>query len=78
MNTKHNHYTLALLNTGQKLIFTLGLTLNLAIGCHGVISGGLSIGNLVLMQSLMIQMLSPLFFLGVTYRAWFDSLIDIK
>jgi ABC-type transport system involved in Fe-S cluster assembly fused permease/ATPase subunit len=54
------------------------MTANLLLGTYGVINGALSTGDLVMMQSVMVQMLAPLFFLGVTYRAWFDSLIDIK
>jgi ABC-type transport system involved in Fe-S cluster assembly fused permease/ATPase subunit len=40
--------------------------------------GLLTIGDIMLIQSLMLQFLSPLFFLGSMYRSFNDNLIDIE
>lgn len=38
----------------------------------------MSAGDIVMMQSLMLQLINPLFFLGTMYRNFTDSFIDIK
>ena len=35
-------------------------------------------GDIIMMQSLMLQLINPLFFLGMMYRTFTDSIIDIK
>ena len=40
--------------------------------------GLLTIGDIMMIQTLMLQFLSPLFFLGTMFRSFEDNIIDIK
>ena len=61
--------TMSLLNFGQGLIISLGITVIMILAAHGVVSGTLTLGDLVLVNTLMLQLFLPLNFLGVIYRA---------
>src|SRR6218665_3015297 len=69
--------TLSLLNTGQQLIIALALVLMLWRATQGVVSGGMSLGDLVMVNAFMIQLYIPLNFLGVIYREIKQSLADL-
>lgn len=69
--------SLALLNFGQQTIIVTGLVFILGFASQGVASGKMSIGDLVLVNVLMIQLYIPLNFLGVLYREMKQSLTDI-
>ena len=56
----------------------MGLTSNLIFGSYKVKAGLMTAGDVILMQSLMMQIFSPLFMLGVMYRELQDSTIDIQ
>jgi ABC-type multidrug transport system fused ATPase/permease subunit len=66
------------LNTGQRIIFAIGLSLNLILGGFGVFSGALTPGDLVMLQALMVQIFAPLNNLGNMYREWVDSYYEIR
>lgn len=60
--------SLSLLNFGQQAIIAVGLILILWRATVGVAAGKLTLGDLVLVNTLMIQLYIPLNFLGVIYR----------
>lgn len=70
--------SLAFLNAGQSLIFTLALTAMMYMGCCQVASGNLTVGDLVLINQLVFQLLVPLNFLGSIYRELKQSLLDME
>lgn len=69
--------SLAFLNFGQQTIIVLGLVCILGLASQGVAKGNMTIGDLVLVNVLMIQLYIPLNFLGVLYREMKQSLTDI-
>ncbi|MCZ8293197.1 MAG: ABC transporter ATP-binding protein/permease [Hylemonella sp.] len=69
--------SLSLLNAGQQLIIATGLVAMLWRATQGVIDGRMTLGDLVMINALMIQLYIPLGFLGVLYREIKQSLTDI-
>ena len=69
--------TLAALNLGQQIIITTGLVLIIWRAAAGVADGSMTLGDLVLVNTLMIQLYIPLNFLGVVYREFKQSTADI-
>ena len=69
--------SLAFLNAGQQTIIAIGLILILWQATQGVVDGAMTIGDLVLVNVLMIQLYIPLNFLGVIYREIKQSLTDM-
>jgi ATP-binding cassette, subfamily B, heavy metal transporter len=70
--------SLAFLNAGQAVIFTLGLTAVMAMCIRGIKSGINTVGDFVLINAMMIQLYQPLNFMGVVYREVRQSIIDIE
>src|SRR5450830_748080 len=70
--------SLSLLNTGQSLIIASAVTLILWRATQGVIDHKMTLGDLVLVNSFMLQLYVPLNFLGVIYREITQSLADIE
>lgn len=69
--------TLAALNLGQQVIITVGLVLIIWRAATGVANGSMTLGDLVLVNTLMLQLYIPLNFLGVVYREFKQSTADI-
>ena len=69
--------TLAALNLGQQVIITVGLVLIIWRAATGVTDGSMTLGDLVLVNTLMLQLYIPLNFLGVVYREFKQSTTDI-
>jgi ABC-type transport system involved in Fe-S cluster assembly fused permease/ATPase subunit len=69
--------TLAVLNLGQQIIIAVGLMLILWRATVGVVNGTMTLGDLVLVNTLMIQLYIPLNFLGVIYREIKQALTDM-
>ncbi|MDB5763574.1 MAG: transporter ATP-binding protein/permease [Herminiimonas sp.] len=70
--------SLSILNTGQSMIIAIAVTLILWRATQGVIDGTMTLGDLVLVNSFMIQLYIPLNFLGVIYREIKQSLADME
>ncbi|MEI8403624.1 MAG: ABC transporter transmembrane domain-containing protein, partial [Alcaligenaceae bacterium] len=66
--------SLSFLNIGQQFIIGIGLVLILWRATVGVANGSMTLGDLVLVNTLMIQLYIPLNFLGVIYREIKQSL----
>lgn len=69
--------SLAVLNIGQQCIIVVGLIAILWRATIGVESGNLTLGDIVLINTLMIQMYIPLNFLGVIYREIKQAIMDM-
>jgi ATP-binding cassette, subfamily B, heavy metal transporter len=70
--------SLALLNTGQAVIFTLGLTATMLMCAIGIRKGHNTVGDFVLINAMMIQLYQPLNFMGMVYREIKQAIIDIE
>ncbi len=70
--------SLGYLNTGQALIFTIGMTLVMWLAARGVIAGTHSLGDFVMINALMIQLYMPLNFMGMVYREIKQGLVDLE
>ncbi len=70
--------SLGLLNIGQSLIIALAVTLLMILAAQGVVDRALTLGDLVLINGLLIQLYIPLNFLGSSYRQIKQSLIDME
>jgi len=70
--------SLTLLNVGQGIIIALGLVVVLWMAARGVVDGRFTIGEFVLVNSLLIQIYMPLNFLGFVYREIKQSLTDME
>jgi len=72
------HHSLGLLNAGQALIFTSGLTVCMIFAGQGVVEQRLTIGDFVMINALLIQLYQPLHLMGTIYRAIRQSLVDLE
>ena len=70
--------SLAVLNTGQAIIFTAGLTATMVMCAIGVRGGKNTVGDFVMVNAMMIQLYQPLNFMGMVYREIKQAIIDIE
>jgi len=70
--------SLALLNTGQAIIFTAGLTATMLMCAIGIRGGTNTVGDFVMVNAMMIQLYQPLNFMGMVYREIKQAIIDIE
>jgi ATP-binding cassette subfamily B protein len=70
--------SLAVLNTGQAIIFTAGLTATMVMCAIGVRNGTNTVGDFVMVNAMMIQLYQPLNFMGMVYREIKQAVIDIE
>jgi ATP-binding cassette, subfamily B, heavy metal transporter len=69
--------SLSVLNFGQQFIIGAGLVFILWHATQGVMAGRITLGDLVLINTFMLQLYIPLNFLGVVYRELKQSLTDM-
>ena len=73
-----NQTSLSVLNIGQALIISTGLTAVMLITGKGIVSGTLSVGAFVMANTFLMQLYQPLNFFGFVYREIKQALIDIE
>jgi ATP-binding cassette subfamily B protein len=70
--------SLAVLNGGQAIIFSIGLTIVMLMSAYAIARGQATVGDFVLVNALMIQLYMPLNFIGSSYREIKQGLIDVE
>jgi ATP-binding cassette subfamily B protein len=70
--------SLAILNAGQAVIFTIGLAAAMVMCAFEIHAGTKTVGDFVLINSMMIQLYQPLNFMGMVYREIKQAVIDIE
>ncbi|MET0088810.1 MAG: ABC transporter ATP-binding protein/permease [Candidatus Thiodiazotropha sp.] len=76
-NAVKSQTSMSLLNFGQGAIIAVGVTFIMIFAANGVIEGEMTIGDLVLVNTFMLQLFIPLNFLGIVYRQIKYSLADM-
>ena len=69
--------SLGLLNIGQSCIIAIAVTLLMIFAAQGVVEKTLTLGDLMLINGLLIQLYIPLNFLGMVYREIKQAQIDL-
>jgi len=69
--------SMSLLNFGQGAVIAIGVTLMMIFAAQGVVDGNMTLGDLVLVNTMMLQLFIPLNFLGIIYRALKYALADM-
>lgn len=69
--------SLSLLNLGQSFFIATGATLIMWRAIDGVLTGKMTIGDLVMVNAFLIQLYAPLNFLGVIYREIRQAVTDM-
>ncbi len=69
--------TMSMLNFGQAVIIAIGVTIIMIFAAEGVTTETMTLGDLVLVNALMLQLFVPLNTLGIVYRQITYSLADM-
>jgi len=69
--------TMSLLNFGQGAIIAVGVTVVMFFAAESVVEQQITLGDLVMINAMMLQLFIPLNFLGVIYRSLKYALADM-
>src|SRR5580658_5344126 len=72
------YVSLTVLNAGQAIVFTIGLTAAMVLCVYGIQHGTNTVGDFVMINAMMIQLYQPLNFMGMVYREIKQAVIDIE
>jgi ATP-binding cassette, subfamily B, heavy metal transporter len=72
------YVSLTVMNAGQAIVFTVGLTAAMVLCVYGIQQGTNTVGDFVLINAMMIQLYQPLNFMGMLYREIKQAVIDIE
>jgi ATP-binding cassette subfamily B protein len=70
--------SLSFINTGQALIMAIGLTIVMSMAAVGIDRGTMTLGDLVLVNAMLIQLYVPLNLLGTVYREINQAFVDME
>lgn len=70
--------SLSILNVGQAVVISVGLTIVMLITGNAIVAGTMTIGGFVMANTYLMQLYQPLGFFGFVYREIKQSLIDIE
>jgi ATP-binding cassette, subfamily B, heavy metal transporter len=70
--------SLSVLNIGQAVIISVGLTLVMYMAGRGIVTGAMTVGDFVLVNTYLLQLYQPLNFFGFVYREIKQSLADME
>jgi ABC-type transport system involved in Fe-S cluster assembly fused permease/ATPase subunit len=70
--------TLAVLNTGQTVIYSFGLMACMLLAARGIVNGTHTVGDFVMINAMLVQLYMPLNLLGMIYREVRQGLVDIE
>ena len=73
-----SYTSLSVLNAGQTVFFTIGLTVAMVMCAFEIKAGTKTVGDFVLINAMMIQLYQPLNFMGMVYREIKQAVIDIE
>lgn len=76
--SERSQTSLSFLNTGQALIMSIGLTIVMAMAARGIDQGTMTLGDLVLVNTFLIQLYVPLNLLGTVYREINQAMVDME
>src|SRR5579884_292918 len=72
------YVSLAVLNAGQAVIFTVGLVAAILMCVQGIRAGRNTVGDFALINLMMLQLYQPLNFMGMVYREIRQAIVDIE
>jgi ATP-binding cassette, subfamily B, heavy metal transporter len=71
-------FSLGVLNVGQAVIIALGTTGVMMLTAYEITTGNTTVGDFVLVNTYMLQIYTPLNFLGTSYRLIKQALVDME
>jgi ATP-binding cassette, subfamily B, heavy metal transporter len=72
------YVSLAVLNSGQAVIFSVGLVVAILMCVSGIHAGRNTVGDFALINLMMLQLYQPLNFMGMVYREIKQAVVDIE